>query len=146
MNIEEANMTDIGLEQMKEAIQDYADGRCANFSNKQFISWLSSLITTIESLQESFDRQVEGHKYTAGRYSDEMKETKRLNALVESQKEEIEAIKTILKQKIAILDQRVEARKGTPLFDEIPERAESFQDRAALYDEILSLFSQEGDK
>lgn len=40
----------------------------------------------LESQQEIFNKQVEGHKYTADRYSDEMKETKRLNAQIESLK------------------------------------------------------------
>jgi hypothetical protein len=61
----------------------------------------ASLITTIESLQENFNRQIEGHKYTAGRYSDEMKETKRLNSLIESQKEEIEKLREI--QRVLVL-------------------------------------------
>jgi hypothetical protein len=72
-------MTEINLDPMKQAIQDYADGRCANFSNKQFISWLSSLITTIESQKEEIeklrhrDRVVSLTNETLGRYVNEGK-------------------------------------------------------------------------
>lgn len=107
---------------------------------------ITSLITTIESQKTIISQQSEAIKYWQNDAKLSQDCSSRKEAFINSQKEEIEAIKTILKQKIAILDQRVETRKGVPLFDEIPERAESFQDRAALYDEILSLFSQEGDK
>lgn len=45
------------IDEIKQAIQDYREGRTANFSNKQFIQWLSYLIAENERL----NRVVQAH-------------------------------------------------------------------------------------